>query len=123
MVCVTPGTLSKSDSTHQKQPPAKVATAIPGGTCVCAKRNGAKSASRKAIEIRRIGSLHRRVAWYVVRGERGLRIHIARIHTVPPPRPPRRAARVAVHGRAEPRAHFVREDMLAPEARDAIVEP
>ena len=32
---MTPGSLSKSDSVHQKQPDANVATAIPGfGVCV-----------------------------------------------------------------------------------------
>jgi hypothetical protein len=31
MVAVTPGSLSKGGSMHQKQPPAKIATAWPGG--------------------------------------------------------------------------------------------
>src|SRR6185312_15408043 len=44
MVAVTPGTLSKSLSTHQKQPPANVATACPGGTA-----GGAASAAADSI--------------------------------------------------------------------------
>src|ERR1700738_4038891 len=55
---MTPGTLSKSDSTHQKQPPAKVATAVladDGAAPVdCAKAAVPAATSEKATTRKRV---------------------------------------------------------------------
>ena len=48
MVRDTPGTVSKSDSTHQKQPPAKVAIASPLGAGADAVPSAARAPPPKA---------------------------------------------------------------------------
>src|SRR5258708_38841262 len=117
MVAVTAGTLSKSDSTHQKQPPAKVATAWPGGAGVpgdCAKGAGAANASARVIRMRRIADSP----------SLGCMMSRTRRPTltdsiVPQSRGAKHAARVSMGGRREARPDLVREDVLAPAARNA----
>src|SRR3954452_5103701 len=53
VVEITPGTLSKSASTHQKHPPAKIAVAV-FGACACAPPIAA--ASRQAARSQRLMS-------------------------------------------------------------------
>ena len=58
VVASTPSILSNGCSMHQKQPPAKVATALPGGAAgsfaICARAGNAKNATRTGVHRRKV---------------------------------------------------------------------
>src|SRR5690242_2076527 len=116
MVATTPGTSSKSDSMHQKQPPAKVATSSPGGTgyfSAAPAARTARQARRMAANLMAMSPLSTKGS--VVANRMALR-------RIPQPCGAAHAARIPVRRRDEARADLVREDRFAPQPRHLLVQ-
>src|SRR5258706_7805604 len=101
MVATTPGSSSNGASMHQKQPPAKVATACPGATFTVVAA-AAPSEASVAMLTRSFLMAFISLGW----GRQSVESRAVALR-LPEPRRAAHAARIPVHRGQQPRAHLV----------------